>query len=391
MPVHDNDRHAVVLDIGHAYTKCGFVGENEPRVIIPSFVQSGSKKSSIFEYEDVSQLYNNLIKFLHKIFFKYLLVNHRERRVVLVESILSPTEFRDTLARALFLHFEVPSILFAPSHLVSLYTLGINTALVIDLGYDETTMIPICEGTPLVHAWQAQPLGAKAIHKRLESLLMLRSKVKGVDAQEVPLNEVSAKLDSSFLEDITVRTCFVTTLARSRQLIEAQTNEDGPAPPSPPPAINYWMSGDLNLVLDGSIREQAAEILFETDNDLISLASMVLDVILQCPIDCRVPLVENLVFVGGTAMLPGLKARLIAEVRNLQQHPKYSSKIHIKHFKVHRPPAKANYVAWLGGAILGATEAIATRSYQRDIYLINRRVPDWMNLADNVKESDKTS
>ena len=109
------------------------------------------------------------------------------------------------------------------------------------------------------------------------------------------------------------------------------------------------MSGDLNLVLDGSIREQAAEILFETDNDLISLASMVLDVILQCPIDCRVPLVENLVFVGGTAMLPGLKARLIAEVRNLQQHPKYSSKIHIKHFKVHRPPAKANYVAWLGG------------------------------------------
>ncbi len=39
--------------------------------------------------------------------FRYLLVNHRERRVVLVESILSPTEFRDTLARALFLHFEV--------------------------------------------------------------------------------------------------------------------------------------------------------------------------------------------------------------------------------------------------------------------------------------------
>ena len=58
---------------------------------------------------------------------------------------------------------QVPSVLFVPSHLVTLYTLGINTALVIDIGYEEATMIPVCEGTPLIHAWQAQPLGAKAI------------------------------------------------------------------------------------------------------------------------------------------------------------------------------------------------------------------------------------
>ena len=60
---------------------------------------------------------------------------------------------------------QVPSILFVPSHLVTLYTLGIPTALVVDVGFEETTMIPICEGTPLIHAWQAQPLGAKAIHE----------------------------------------------------------------------------------------------------------------------------------------------------------------------------------------------------------------------------------
>lgn len=54
-------------------------------------------------------------------------------------------------------------MLFVPSHLVTLYTLGINTAFVIDIGYEETTMIPVCEGTPLIHANQAQPLGAKAI------------------------------------------------------------------------------------------------------------------------------------------------------------------------------------------------------------------------------------
>ena len=111
-------------------------------------------------------------------------------------------------------------------------------------------------------------------------------------------------------------------------------------------------------------------------------------------------------------MLPGIKARLVAEVKDLQLHPKYSSQIALKTLKVHRPPGKANYIAWLGGillkyvkiasvimyinlnidlaAILGATEAIVTRSYTRDTYLQTKRVPDWNNLADNVKETEST-
>jgi actin-related protein 10 len=50
-------------------------------------------------------------------------------------------------------------------------------------------------------------------------------------------------------------------------------------------------------------------------------------------------------------MLPGLKARLVAEVKDLQLHPKYSSRIALKALKVHRPPAKSNYAAWLGGIL----------------------------------------
>lgn len=43
--------------------------------------------------------------------FRYLLVNHRERRIVIVESILCPTEFREVLAKVLFIHFEVIAFL----------------------------------------------------------------------------------------------------------------------------------------------------------------------------------------------------------------------------------------------------------------------------------------
>lgn len=116
--------------------------------------------------------------------------------------------------------------------------------------------------------------------RRAESLLMLRAKIQGSDGRLVDLVDVMRKLPAQVLEDIVVRTCFVTTLARARQLVEARTNEAGPSPPVPPPTISYPLSGNDNLTLDGSIREEAAEVLFEKDDDLVSLASMVLDSIL---------------------------------------------------------------------------------------------------------------
>jgi len=256
------------------------------------------------------------------------------------------------------------------------------------MGYDETTLIPICEGTPMLHAWQAQPLAAKAIHEHLNSLLMLRSKVKGSNGQLKDLAEViSSRLPRRVLEDVTVRSCFVAPLSRARMLADKETADK----PSPAPDVIYALSGNNNLILEGAIREETAEVLFETDgHEMTSLASMILDAIIASPIDCRVPLAENIVFIGGTSMIAGLKSRLVAEVKHLQQHPKYARKISIQALKVHRPPAKANYVAWLGAAILGATEAIATRSFTRDIYLQTNRVPDWNNLADNAKENDRT-
>ena len=39
--------------------------------------------------------------------FRFLLINHRERKIVIVESLLCPTEFREVLAKVLYIHFEV--------------------------------------------------------------------------------------------------------------------------------------------------------------------------------------------------------------------------------------------------------------------------------------------
>lgn len=87
-------------------------------------------------------------------------------------------------------------------------------------------------------------------------------------------NEVLASLDLSekVLEDIKVRTCFVTTLERSAKL----GTENAPAPP---PAVKY--PGVMSISVPGEIREKAFEVLWERDNDNLSLPTMILDSVVK--------------------------------------------------------------------------------------------------------------
>lgn len=48
---------------------------------------------------------------------------------------------------------------------MSLASLAVDSALVVDVGYSEAIAIPVCYGVPVIHAWQALPIGAKAIHR----------------------------------------------------------------------------------------------------------------------------------------------------------------------------------------------------------------------------------
>ncbi|KAJ6652748.1 hypothetical protein lerEdw1_010939 [Lerista edwardsae] len=211
MPLYEGlgsggEKTAVVIDLGVAFTKCGFAGETGPRCIIPSEIKKPGipKPVKVVQYNiNTEELYSYLKEFIHMLYFRHLLVNPRDRRVVIVESVLCPSHFRETLTKVLFKYFEVcisghlhlwgplvslscwprvgfsssfcdlshkslslylnilsayaaevffigvffslqvPSVLFAPSHLMSLLTLGINSAMVLDCGYTESLVLPV--------------------------------------------------------------------------------------------------------------------------------------------------------------------------------------------------------------------------------------------------------
>ncbi|KAL4613143.1 actin-related protein 10 [Arapaima gigas] len=389
------EKTAVVIDLGSAYTKCGFAGEAGPRCIIPSEVQKPGMQqvSSAFKvvqyHINTDELYSNLKDFIHMLYFRHLLVNPRDRRVVIVESVLCPSHFRETLTKVLFKHFQVPSVLFAPSHLMSVLTLGINSALVMDCGYTETLVLPVYEGIPILSAWEALPLGGKAIHKELESLLVEQCTVDTESSTGQSLPAVISSIPEEVVEDIKVRTCFVSDLQHGLKIQESKFNLEGTAErPAPPPDVDYPLDGEKIIHIKGSIRDSVVEILFEQDNEEKSVATLVLDTLVKCPIDTRKVLAENLVVIGGTAMLPGFLHRLLAEIRVLAEKPRYKQILSSRTFRVHSPPAKSNCTAWLGGAIFGALQDIlGSRSISRDQYNQTGRTPDWCCLSTPPPES----
>ncbi|XP_035206210.1 actin-related protein 10-like isoform X2 [Stegodyphus dumicola] len=370
-------------------SRIGFARETGPRFIIPTEVVHPltRKITRVWNYQGKDDLFIILKEFVHKLYFKYLAVNPKDRRAVIVESVLCPTLFRNTLAEVLFMHFEIPSLIYVPSHLMALFTVGISSALVMDVGYSETITLPIYAGVPILSACENIPLGGQVIHRRIEAELMEKATVKTSAPGERTLAEVlSEPLKESVLEDIKVRTCFVTPRARglilqaheARKQIKGSVSPDPELEVPPPPLdVNYPLDGEKTLTIPGTLREWAAEILFEQDADNKSIATLILDSLLRCPIDTRRELANNVIIMGGTAMLPGFKHSLLTEVKMLLDDPRYSSRLPLKEIKIHNPPAKENYVAWLGASAFGGTEAVPSRSITRDQYRQTKYIPDW--------------
>lgn len=288
----------------------------------------------------------------------------KDRKISIVESVLTPTAVRESIAKVLFYHFEVSSVLFLPAHLVAISTLAVDTAVVVDLGFKEASVIPVYSGVQVLNSWQAQPLGAEAVHDEIKANLILN----GVK-EEI--------LSDRVIEDIKVRTCFVTKQSRA---VAFKKNE----PLQPCPDVEFPVDGVDVIKVPGLLREIAFEVLFPEDNDRLGLPFIILDAILSCPVDTRKQLAENILLIGGTASAPGITARLKAELLKLLNSDYYKNRLFLQEVKFHTAPSKPNFTAWLGGSIYSSTD-VTSNAISRETYLKSSKIPDWITY-----ESERT-
>ena len=246
----------------------------------------------------------------------------------------------------------------------------LHSALVVDVGYSECSVIPVIEGVTLLDSVQFGPHGSKAIHDRIhKGLIDYEAKIKdNVNFEERPLTDAD-RLDEKVLEDIKVRACFIAPFERGQRLVEIRKSGDKAIFGSPK-SVDFPVDGTKLVKIPGTVREDSCQVLFEIYGHESCITTLILEALRQCPRDSRKLLAENIVLIGGTTLLPGFRHRLSAEVHAIVKADNfYNESLHFENFKFHSTPCKENYVAWLGAAIIGSTDAITMRAITRDQYL----------------------
>ncbi|KAJ1562450.1 hypothetical protein HK405_012035 [Cladochytrium tenue] len=369
--------------------------------------KSGSKLIGLFKlsidpsYEKLTR--SILVDLLQLVYSKYLLTDPKQRKVILCENPLLPLKLKRLIVSILFDILQVPSIMFMPSPLLAVMVTGRLTALVVDCGHLETTVVPVFDGRPMMHNMQTVPLGGHAVTSRLKNLmkhhgsLIFEAPIGGpasapgattvtTTTHSVP-EALAESLPLEFWEDLKLRACFVGAFPSPH---DVSTDNREPNYPyrervlpytifdsNGTPAVSRISATD-RLLVPGWVRERAAEVLFEGDEDERSVVSVILDTLLKCPTDIRDSMIRNVYLIGGTSMLPGFQARLQEQLQLFLEERKMYNRLRrlAPRLKFLRTVYPQNIAQWVGGSLVGALK-IGGPEISLETFSQTGELPDW--------------
>ena len=94
-----------------------------------------------------------------------------ETPVLVTERSCAPKEDRERIAQYMFEEAQTPALFIGEQPLMCMYSCGILTGLVIDVGHTKTDITPIIDGIIQRNAMQTVPLGGQHVDAQLFELM----------------------------------------------------------------------------------------------------------------------------------------------------------------------------------------------------------------------------
>ncbi|PWN30591.1 Actin/actin-like protein [Jaminaea rosea] len=315
-----------------------------------------------------------------------------EHPLMLTDTTSSPREMREDLTELAFEGLGVPAYYLANSTVLSSFSAGKPTSLILDVGYSSASAIPVVDGFVIRKGiFRQNDLGGAAVSRAFAHELRnppARSPRAGGAIEELipryrvkSRKPVEAGKEAQWEQREAALGASQSYKAfQEGQLLHEVKESIGQVLDSPwdeglalsRPARSFEFPNGYNDVF-GIERYRASEVLFNpqlwngvqgvlpttassapgtqpaasTASSAIPLAQMVVDSISSVDVDSRATLLSNIVCVGGTTFLPGFVDRLSYELSIRQ--PAQRVKIHAPGNSVER-----RHAAWLGGSILAS-------------------------------------
>ncbi|KRY42327.1 Alpha-centractin, partial [Trichinella spiralis] len=247
-----------------------------------------------------------------------------EHPVLLTEPPMNPSKNRERTAEYFFETFNVPALYISMQAVLSLYSTGRTTGVVLDCGDGVTHAVPIFEGFALPHSIVRTNIAGRDVTRLLRLLL----RKEGV--------EFYRSSEFEIVRTIKERICQVST--------DSQRDDTGSSD-----KVQYMLPDGSTVVL-GPCRFRAPEVLFRPDfigEECEGAHECLAYCIQKSDIELRRQLYQNIILSGGSTLFPGFGDRLLNEVKRLA--PK-DIKIRIT------APQERLFSTWIGGSILASLD-----------------------------------
>lgn len=343
---------AVVIDLGSHSSKICFSGEDSPR----SEVSTTLYKS--LEHEDKTYIgkvdgeeratasypvkhgkvvdWDALNDYIFHLFWDELQISPQEQAVLLTGSILYSREAREELAKCMFESLQVRGLFMAIPAVLSLFSSGRTTGIVVEIGDGSTKVVPIFEGHGISYAIRSLNVSGDDLSKYMKELL--ESKGYSFEGQGGNSKDI--------VEDIKHKTCSVAT--NKRQLTSTSKTE--------------FELPDGTLIHIGNERHLCPEALFDPghiDKECAGVHKAIVDSIEKCDGSLHADLYENVLLAGGTTLIPNLTQRIQSEVKDLTL-PETCVQVAALHDRKH--------AAVIGGSLLASMPVFEKMMVTKEMY-----------------------
>lgn len=358
----------VVMDIGQFSTKIGFAGEDSPSQVFltmvgkPKYENIGidytiqeSREDDVYVGDEIQSI--GLYKIFHPIekgiifdwkhfadIIDYSFYNLRVDPTLVnllfaVHPLFPYTDLRKIFE--LFLE-KYQCMAFYPvlDSMLTLYSGGFQTGLIIEIGDSNTRIVPIYEGYKLAHAMRILDIGGRVLTRYMEHTL----------------ESLGWAVDSSIRREL------VRVLKEKACFVSLDFNED--LKRSEQYEKDYSLPDGSTITLNKE-RFIVPELLFNPSPELEEspLPTAIMDVVESCDLDIRPELLNNIFLSGGSSMFPNLKSRMYQELElELARRKKKDQIVRII------APRERTFSVWIGGSILALIPEFSENWVTREKY-----------------------
>nr|CDS26198.1 actin [Hymenolepis microstoma] len=301
--VHEDASIPVVIDGGSSGCRVGFAGEDTPKINRIFSTNPPIKRGHIIDWDCLeAHWWEALVQ-----------TGYIENPLLFSVPPLTAKYDRERIIQQAFESFNSPVVYLANQAVLSLYSIGKTTGLVLDVGHELTHSVPVLDGNCFDPAVFRLELGGSDLTDYLKQLIGRSS-------------------DCELLKE---KVCEIS-------LIPLKSHKS--------PNVNFILPDGQELSV-GIERFQCPEALFkprlmQSLPGCLAVHEAVYHSIQRLDLDTRRDMYSNIVLAGGSTMFRNFEARLNSEIKTIEQS---SSKICIN-----TSPEGGRLSSWLGGSILAS-------------------------------------